>query len=161
MANLAEYADPQLLEDPRTVLLVLRAAEFSDDAETLDGLARSGVTSEVLRKIARNPAASEHTLEYLIDIDQRWLTYPATRRADLSADLIDRIARRLTDRNAIFHLASAPSASPDTLRYLADHPWAPAATREMVNEQLGKQVAERTIAHAYCSSLSRISGCSA
>lgn len=136
MADFAQHADPQLLDDPRTTQLVLRAAEFSDDAETIDGLARSGVTPDVLRKIARNPATSEHTLEYLIDIDQRWLTYPATRRDDLSTELIDRIARRLTDRNAIYHLASAPSASPATLRYLAEHPSAPAATREMVANRL-------------------------
>lgn len=76
MTDLAEYANPQLLENPRTVPLVLRAAEFSDDPETLDGLARSGVTSEVLRKISHNPATAEHTLEYLVELDQRWLTYP-------------------------------------------------------------------------------------
>ncbi|MDN5898950.1 MAG: hypothetical protein L0H74_02670 [Brachybacterium sp.] len=137
MANLAEYADPQLLEDPRTVLLVLRAAEFSDDAETLDGLARSGVTSEVLRKIAHNPAAAEHTLEHLVDLDQRWMTYPVTRRTDVSEGFIDRIARRLTDRIAIFHASSAPRASDETLRYLAGHPSAPPATAEQVAERLG------------------------
>ena len=137
MANLAEYADPQLLEDPRTVLLVLRAAEFSDDAETLDGLARSGVTSEVLRKIAHNPAAAEHTLEHLVDLDQRWMTYPVTRRTDVSEGFIDRIARRLTDRIAIFHASSAPRASDETLRDLAGHPSAPPATAEQVAERLG------------------------
>lgn len=137
MTDLAEYADPHLLEDPRTVPLVLRAAEFSDDAETLDGLARSGVTSEVLRKIAHNPATAERTLEYLVELDQRWLTYPVTRRADVSEGFIDRIARRLTDRTAIFHASSAPRASEETLRFLAAHPSAPAATVEQVAERLG------------------------
>ncbi|MDN5688694.1 MAG: hypothetical protein L0G94_18745 [Brachybacterium sp.] len=138
MTDLADYADPQLLEDPRTVLLVLRAAEFSDDADVLDNLARCGVTSEVLRKIAHNPATTEHTLEHLIDLDQRWMTYPVTRRTDLTAKFIDRIARRLTDRTAIFHASSAPQASDETLRYLAEHPSAPPATAEQVAERLGK-----------------------
>lgn len=137
MADLAEYADSQLLEDLRTVPLVLRAAESSDDAEVLDDLARCGVTSEVLRKVAHNPATAEHTLEYLIDLDQRWMTYPVTRRTDLTAEFIDRIARRLTDRTAIFHASSAPRASDETLRYLAGHPSAPPATAEQVAERLG------------------------
>jgi len=140
MTDLAQHADPHLFDDPRTVALVLRTAAFSTDAETLDGLARSAVTSEVLRKIAHNPAASEHTLEYLIDLDERWLTYPVTRRADLSPAFIDRIARRLTDRNAIFHASSAPNAAPETLRYLASHPSAPAATRETVARRLGEVI---------------------
>lgn len=138
MTDLADYADRQLLEDPRTVLLVLRAAEFSDDADVLDNLARSGVTSEVLRKIAHNPATAEHTLEHLVDLDQRWMTYPVTRRTDLTAEFIDRIARRLTDRMAIFHASSAPRASDETLRYLAGHLSAPPATAEQVAERLGK-----------------------
>lgn len=137
MTDLAQHADPHLLDDPCTASLVLRTAEFNDDAETLDGLARSEVTGEVLRKIAHNPATAEHTLEYLIDLDQRWLTYPVTRRADLSPEFIDRIARRLTDRNAIFHASSAPNAAPETLRYLAEHPSAPRATLETVTERIG------------------------
>src|SRR5690625_5974110 len=63
---------------------------------------RSGVTLEVLRKIARNPATAEHTLEYLIDVDERGLIFPVTRRTDVSEEFIDRIARRLTDRTAIY-----------------------------------------------------------
>jgi len=110
MIDLAEYADPRLPGDLRTVPLVLRAAEFSDDAEVLDGLARSGVASGVLRKIARNPATAEHTLEHVVDLDERWMTYPVTRRTDVSAQFVDRIARRLTDRTAIFHASSSPSA---------------------------------------------------
>lgn len=137
MTDLAEYADPQLLEDPRTVPLVLRTAESNDDAEVLDNLARCGVTSEVLRKIAHNPATAEHTLEHLVDLDQRWMTYPVTRRTDLTADFIDRIARRLTDRTAIFHASSAPRANEETLRYLAGHPSAPPATAKQVAERLG------------------------
>lgn len=125
---------------PHNVLALLRTAEFSNDQEALDELARSGVPSEALRKIAHNPAASEHTLEYLIDLDERWLTYPVTRRADLSPAFIDRIARRLIDRNAIFHASSAPNAAPETLRYLALHPSAPAATRETVARRLGEQI---------------------
>lgn len=139
MTDLAQHADPQLLDDPRTVALVLRTAAFSTDAETLDGLARSEVTGEVLRKIAHNPATTEATLEYLIELDQRWLTYPVTRRDDLSPGFIDRIARRLTDRNALFHASSAQNAAPATLRYLAAHPSAPAATRETVARRLGEQ----------------------
>src|SRR5699024_4632540 len=96
MADRAAYAGPRLLDGPRTAHLVLTAAEFSDDAETIDGLARSNVTAGVLRKIARNPATAGHTLEYLIDIDQRSMTYPVTRRTDVTAGFIDRIARRLT-----------------------------------------------------------------
>src|SRR5699024_3020825 len=83
MTDFAEYADPRFLEDPTTVPLVLRAAEFSDDAEVLDGLAHSGVNSEVMRKIAHNPATVERTLEYLVERDERWMTYPVTRRMDL------------------------------------------------------------------------------
>src|SRR5699024_1181899 len=94
MIDLAEYADPRLPGDLRTVPLVLRAAEFSDDAEVLDGLARSGVASGVLRKIARNPATAEHTLEHVVDLDERWMTYPVTRRTDVSAQFVDRIAPR-------------------------------------------------------------------
>lgn len=137
MTDLAQHADPHLLDDPRTALLVLRTAEFSDDAQVLDGLARSKVTSGVLRKIAHNPATAEHTLEHLIDLDQRWLTYPVTRRHDLSPEFIDRIARRLTDRNAIFQASSAPNAAPETLRYLAAHPSAPPATLETVTSRIG------------------------
>lgn len=137
MTDLAEYADPQPLDDPRTVPFLLRTAEFSNDAEGLDGLARCGVTSEVLRKIAHNPATAEHTLEHLVDLDQRWMTYPVTRRTDVSGDFIDRIARRLTDRTAIFHASSAPRASDETLRYLAGHLSAPPATAEQVAERLG------------------------
>lgn len=97
---------------PRTVLALLRTAEFSSDPAVLDELARTEVPDEVLRKIAHNPATAEATLEHLIDLDERWLTYPVTRRRDLSPAFIDRIARRLTDRNAIFHAASAPNAVP-------------------------------------------------
>ena len=136
MTDFAQYADPQLLDDPRTTLLVLRAAEFSDDAETLDGLARSGVTLEVLRKIARNPATAEHTLEYLIDVDERGLIFPVTRRTDVSEEFIDRIARRLTDRTAIYRASSAPQAAEETLRYLADRPDAPVLTADVVSERL-------------------------
>lgn len=136
MTDLAEYADPQLLENPRTAVLVLQTAEFSDDAETLDGLARSGVTFDVMLKIARNPATAEHTLEHLIDADQRGLTFPITRRTDVSEDFIDRIARRLTDRTAIYQASSAPQANGATLRYLAGHHDAPASTVEMVAQRL-------------------------
>ncbi|MGO2111690.1 MAG: hypothetical protein ACTH31_08760, partial [Pseudoclavibacter sp.] len=66
-----------------------------------------------------------------------WLTVPVTRRRDLSPAFIDRIARRLTDRNAIFHASSAPNAAPKTLRYLAAHPSAPPATAETVTERIG------------------------
>src|SRR5699024_7541412 len=52
-------------------------------------------------------------------------------------EFIDQIARRLTDRNAIFHASSAPNAAPETLRYLAAHPSAPKATLETVAERLG------------------------
>ena len=131
-----QYTDPQRLDDPRTMQSLLRTAQFSDDADTLDQLARSEVPSEVLRKIAHNPATSEATLEYLIDLDQRWLTFPVTRRRDLSPEFIDRIARRLTDRNAIFHAASAPNAAPETLRYLATHRSAPPATGETVAQRI-------------------------
>jgi len=137
MADLAEYTDPQLLDDPRTVPFVLRAAEFSDDADVLDNLSRCGVTSEVLRKIAHNPATAERTLEYLVERDERWMTYPVTRRMDLSAEFVDRIARRLTDRNAIYHASSAPCADETTLRSLAAHPSAPAAVAETVGARLG------------------------
>lgn len=136
IADLAEYADPQLLEQPRTVSMVLYAAEFSDDAEVLDGLARSEVTFEVLLKIARNPAVAECTLEHLIDVDQRGLTFPVTRRTDVSEDFIDRIAHRLTDRTAIYQASSAPRAGDETLRYLAERPDAPASTAEMVAQRL-------------------------
>ena len=137
MNDFAEYADPRFLEDPTTVPLVLRAVEFSDDAEALDGLAHSGVNSEVLRKIAHNPATAERTLEYLVELYERWMTYPVTRRIDLSAEFVDRIARRLTDRNAIYHASSAPCADETTLRYLAEHPSAPAAVAETVGARLG------------------------
>lgn len=140
MTDFAEYADARFLEDSATVPLVLRAAEFSDDAEVLDGLARSGVSSEVLRKIAHNPATAERTLEYLVELDERWMTYPVTRRMDLSAQFVDRIARRLTDRNAIYHATSAPCADESTLRYLAAHPSAPAAVAETVAARLGGTV---------------------
>lgn len=141
MTDLAEYADPQLLESPRTIRLVLRAAEFSDDTEVLDGLARSGVTSDVLRKIAHNPATTERTLEYLVERDERWMTYPVTRRTDLTTEFVDRIARRLTDRNAIYHAASAPRASAETLRILAEHPNAPAGTTGLVADRIAESPA--------------------
>lgn len=137
MTDLAQHADPHLLDDPHAVQVLLRTAKFSDDPEVLDELARAEVTSGVLRKIAHNPATPERTLEYLIDLDQRWLTYPVTRRRGLSPEFIDRIARRLTDRNAIFHASSAPNAAPETLRYLAAHPSAPPATLETVAERIG------------------------
>lgn len=137
MTAITQYAAPHPVAEPHAVQVLLRTAEFSDDPEVLDKLARSEVTGEVLRKIAHNPASAEHTLEYLIDLDQRWLTYPVTRRHDLSAEFIDRIVRRLTDRNAIFHASSAPNAAPETLRYLAAHPSAPPATAETVAQRLG------------------------
>lgn len=84
MTTIAQHAEPQRLGNPRTVQSRLRTAEFSDDVEALDQLARSEVPGEVLRKIAHNPATSEATLEHLIDLDQRWLTFPVTRRCDLS-----------------------------------------------------------------------------
>lgn len=136
MTVIAQHTEPH----PHTVLALLRTAEFSNDPEILGKLARSAVPGEVLRKIAHNPAASESTLAHLIEIDQRWLTYPVTRRRDASPafidSIIDSIARRLTDRNAIFHASSAPNATPGTLRYLASHPSAPAATRETVTRRL-------------------------
>lgn len=140
MSDLADFADPQLLESPRTAHFVLQCAASSDDAEVLDGLAHSGVNSEVMRKIAHNPATAERTLEYLVERDERWMTYPVTRRMDLSAEFVDRIARRLTDRNAIYHASSAPCADETTLRYLAKHPSAPAAVAETVAARLGDTV---------------------
>ena len=140
MSDFADYADSQLLESPRTAHLVLHCAEFSDDAEVLHGLARSGVSSGVLSKIAHNPATAERTLEYLVELDERWMTYPVTRRMDVSAEFIDRIARRLMDRNAIYHACSAPCADETTLRFLAGHPSAPAAVAETVAARLGDTV---------------------
>lgn len=137
MTDLSDHADPRVTESPRTTRLALRPAEFSDDAQVLDGLARSDVSSEVLRKIAHNPAAAEHTLEYLVELDERWMTYPVTRRMDVSPQFIDRIARQLTDRNAIYHASSAPRADEATLRFLAGHPSAPAAVSETVEARLG------------------------
>lgn len=137
MTAIAQHAAPRPVEDPHAVQALLRTAEFSVDPEVLDDLARSEVTGEVLRKIAHNPATAEATLEHLVQLDQRWLTYPVTRRRDLSPEFIDRIARRLTDRNAIFHASSATNAAPETLRYLAAHPSAPPATLETVAERIG------------------------
>ena len=139
MTAIDHHAAPHPVEDRHAVLMLLRTAEFSEDAEVLDDLARANVTSEVLRKIAHNPATSAGTLEHLISLDQRWLTYPVTRRRDLSPEFIDRIARQLTDRNAIFHASSAPNAAPETLRYLAAHPSAPKATLETVTQRLGME----------------------
>lgn len=136
MTAVAQHAAPHRLDDPRSVSALLRTAAFCDDPEVLDELARTEVTSEVLRKIAHNPATAEVTLEHLVQLDQRWLTYPVTRRHDLSPELIDRIARRLTDRNAIFHASSAPNAGPETLRHLAAHPSAPPAAVETVAERI-------------------------
>ncbi|MFI8777257.1 hypothetical protein ACIGH6_09230 [Brachybacterium paraconglomeratum] len=135
MTATAQHTAPH----PHTVRTQLRIAEFSDDAEGLDELARDQVSEEVLRKIAHNPATREATLAHLVELDQRWLTYPVTQRRDLSPGFIDRIARRLTDRNAIFHASSAPNASPETLHYLAAHPSAPPATLEMVTQRLGER----------------------
>ena len=137
MTAIDRHAAPHPVEDRRAVLVLLRTAEFSDDPEVLDDLARAEVAGNLLRKIAHNPAASENTLEHLIEREQRWLTFPVTRRRDLSPEFIDRIARRLTDRNAIFHASSAPNAAPETLRYLAAHPSAPKATLETVAQRLG------------------------
>ncbi|WP_394216285.1 hypothetical protein [Brachybacterium vulturis] len=137
MTAIAQHAAPHPFEDPHAVQTLLQTAELSVDPAVLDDLARTDVPGEVLRKIAHNPATSTDTLEHLIDLDQRWLTYPVTRRHDLSPEFIDRIARRLTDRNAIFHASSAPNAAPETLRYLAAHPSAPKATAETVAQRLG------------------------
>jgi len=137
MTAIAQHAAPRPVEDPHDVQMLLRTAEFSVDPAVLDDLARTDVPGEVLRKIAHNSATSEDTLEHLIELDQRWLTFPVTRRHDLSPEFIDRIARRLTDRNAIFHASSAPNAAPETLRYLAAHPSAPKATAETVAQRLG------------------------
>lgn len=124
-------------DDPRVVHALAWRAKLSLDPQELDTLARPGMPYAVLQKIAHNPAASAETLERLIELDERSLTYPVTRRGDLSPAVIDRIARRLTDRNAIYHASSAPNAAPDTLRYLASHPSAPAGTRETVARRLG------------------------
>lgn len=139
MTATAQHAAPRPVEDPHAVQTLLRTAEFSVDPAVLDDLARREVAGEVLRKIAHNPATSADTLEHLIEVDQRWLTFPVTRRRDLFPEFIDRIARRLTDRNAIFHASSAPNAAPETLRYLAEHPSAPAATLETVTRRLGAE----------------------
>lgn len=137
MTAIVEHAASHPVAEPHAVQVLLRTAGFSDDPEVLDELARAEVPDEVLRKIAHNPATSEGTLEHLIDLDQRWLTFPVTRRRDLSPEFIDRISRRLTDRNALFHASSAQNATRKTLRYLATHPSAPAATAATVAERLG------------------------
>ena len=137
MTAIVQHAAPRPVEDPHAVRTLLQTAEFSVDPEVLDDLARREVAGEVLRKIAHNSATSTDTLEHLIELDQRWLVFPVTRRRDLSPEFIDRIARRLTDRNAIFHASSAPNAAPETLRYLAAHPSAPSATAETVAQRLG------------------------
>lgn len=137
MTAIAQHAAPRPVEDPHAVQTLLQTAEFSVDPAVLDNLARTDVPGEVLRKIAHNPATSADTLEHLIELDQRWLTFPVTRRRDLSPAFIDQIARRLTDRNAIFHASSAPNAALETLRYLAAHPSAPKATAETVAQRLG------------------------
>ncbi|MGP5695155.1 hypothetical protein [Brachybacterium alimentarium] len=86
MTAIAQHAapHPHPREDPHAVQILLCTAQFSDDAEVLDELARFAVTALVLRKIAHNPATTEHTLEHLIELDQRWLTFAVTRRRDLS-----------------------------------------------------------------------------
>src|SRR5699024_10631280 len=69
------------------------------------------------------PATAEHTLEHVVDLDERWMTYPVTRRTDVSAQFVDRIARRLTDRTAIFtppHLRRQGSLIPHRGRGVAD-----------------------------------------
>ncbi len=96
MTAIVEHAASHPVAEPHAVQVLLRTAGFSDDPEVLDELARAEVPDEVLRKIAHNPATSEGTLEHLIDLDQRWLTFPVTRRRDLSPEFIDRISRRLT-----------------------------------------------------------------
>ncbi|MGO2825356.1 MAG: hypothetical protein ACTIBW_13270, partial [Brachybacterium alimentarium] len=75
MTAIAQHAapHPHPREDPHAVQILLCTAQFSDDAEVLDELARFAVTALVLRKIAHNPATTEHTLEHLIELDQRWL----------------------------------------------------------------------------------------
>src|SRR5690625_4321123 len=55
MTAIAQHAAPRPVEDPHVVQTLLQTAEFSDDPEVLDGLARSEVTGEVLRKIAHIP----------------------------------------------------------------------------------------------------------
>lgn len=139
MNTIAERPAPQPVYDPRTVHALAHTAKLSLDPLVLDDLARPGMPFEVLHKIAHNPAASPETLERLVVLDEQWLTYPVTRRRDVSPERIDRIARRLTDRNAIYHASSAPNAAPETLRYLAAHPSAPAATRETVARRLGEE----------------------
>src|SRR5699024_5647794 len=69
------------------------------------------------------PATAEHTLEHVVDLDERWMTYPVTRRTDVSAQFVDRIARRLTDRTAIFtppHLRRQGSLIPHRGRGVAN-----------------------------------------
>src|SRR5690625_5694942 len=63
MTTIGQHAAPHPLEDQHAVRMLLRTAEFSDDPEVLDDLARAEVTGGVLRKIAHNPATSEDTLE--------------------------------------------------------------------------------------------------
>src|SRR5699024_9226148 len=109
MTAIDHHAAPHPVEDRRAVLMLVRTAEFSDHVEVLDELARSFVPSEVLRMVAHNPATSEYTLEHLSERDQRWLTYPVTRPRPLTPEISDRIARRLTARNAILHAYSAPN----------------------------------------------------
>lgn len=139
MSAIAQHAAPHSTDDPRTRHALAHTAKLSTDPQTLDDLARPGMPFDVLQKIAHNPATSADTLERLIELDERWLTYPVTRRGDLAPERIDRIARRLTDRSAIFHASSARNAAPETLRYLAAHPSAPAATQETVARRLGEE----------------------
>lgn len=123
--------------DPHTTRRLLRTARHSTDPSTLDKLARQDVPTEVLARIAHNPATSEPTLVHLVERDERWLTFAVTHRTDLDPAVLDHIARRLTNRLAIYHATSAPNALPETLRYLAAHPDAPRGAVDQANERLG------------------------
>src|SRR5690625_7924956 len=82
MTTIGQHAAPHPLEDQHAVRMLLRTAEFSDDPEVLDDLARAAVNGGVLRNIAHHPATSEDTLECLFALDQSWLTLPVTRRPE-------------------------------------------------------------------------------
>lgn len=81
MTAVAQHASPHPIEDAHAVRVHLRTAEFSDDAKVLDELPRAGVTCEVLRKIAHNPATSEGTLAHLMRLPREQVKMSPIRAA--------------------------------------------------------------------------------
>lgn len=123
---------------------ILDLLRYSDDAELVHSMVRGNTDPLHAILAVRNPATTLETRELIVEqflhAPGGWeVIGPIVRSVRTPASLVDRIVRDTDDRNILYQAASSPTASVETLLYVKEHPCAPAATAEQVEEGLARR----------------------